>query len=267
MSLVRLRSLVFIFSTFGIYSIFVSFFYSIQQKVIFRPQELAQEHVYEFDTNFEEFNLLHPNGERVNTLFFPSEEQKALIIYFHGNSKNLQHWGKYIPDMVNRGFDVVAIDYRGYGKSDGEPSEENMYADAHLVYNWAKDNHADKNFILWGRSLGTAVASYLSTKEEAEKLILETPFYNMPELVNTRFPLLMIPVELKYQFPNNAHIENNDINTYIIQGTKDNIVPLRSAKKLREILEKDEHFFTIKGAGHKNLHEFNDYHSILDEIL
>ena len=75
------------------------------------------------------------------------------------------------------------------------------------------------------------------------------------------------PSELKYKFPNNTNIENNDITTYIIQGTKDSIVPFKSAQKLQRILETDDHFFTIKGAGHKNLHEFHDYHSVLDEIL
>jgi len=96
---------------------------------------------------------------------------------------------------------------------------------------------------------------------------LETPFYNMPELVKTRFPILIVPVELKYKFPNATNIQKNQMTTLIIQGTKDNIVPLKSASKLKKILETDDHFFTIKGAGHRNLHEFNDYQSVLDEIL
>lgn len=263
----RLKSVVYIFSVLGFYSIFVSFLYTVQQKIIFRPEPLAQEHVYDFIIPFDEFNLEHDNGEKINTVFFPSKESKALVIYFHGNSKNLQHWGKYIPDVVNRGYDVVAIDYRGYGKSDGEASEMNMYEDGQLIYDWACENLPNKEIILWGRSLGTGVASHLSITKEASKLILETPFYNMPELVKTRFPLLMVPLELKYKFPNHSNIEKNDMITYIIQGTKDNIVPLRSAKKLQKILETDDHFFTIEGAGHKNLHEFNDYQSVLDEIL
>ena len=267
MGIYKSKYVIYSFSLIGFYSIFVSFLYSVQKKIIFRPDPLEQGHVYKFDRAFEEFNLEHSNGEKINTLFFPAEESKGLVIYFHGNSKNLQHWGKYLPDVIDRGFDIVAIDYRGYGKSDGDVSESNMYEDGLLVYNWAKKNHPDKKIILWGRSLGTAIASHLSKDKTAEKLILETPFYNMPELVKTRFPLLLIPVELKYKFPNNTNIENNNITTYIIQGTKDNIVPFKSAQKLQRILETDDHFFTIKGAGHKNLHKFNDYHSVLDEIL
>ncbi|GLR18084.1 alpha/beta hydrolase [Portibacter lacus] len=255
-------------STIGFYSIIVSFLFTVQKKLIFRPDALAKDHTFQFDIPYNEFNLEHTNGEKVNSLFFPSEsESKALVIYFHGNSRNLQHWGNYLPDVVNRGYDVVAIDYRGYGKSDGTVSEVGMYEDAQLVYKWAQENHPEKDIILWGRSLGTGVASHLSTQQPATKLILETPFYNMPELVKTRFPLLIVPVELKYKFPNHENIKNNKMTTLIIQGTKDSIVPFKSASKLKKILETDDHFFTIKGAGHRNLHEFNDYQAVLDEIL
>lgn len=245
----------------------MSFLYSVQKKIIFRPDALPVEHVFQFDVPYEEFNLTHQNGQKINGLYFPSKEKKGLILYFHGNSKNLQHWGRYLDDLVIRGYEIVAIDYRGYGKSDGEPSETNMYEDAMLAYEWTKENFQGLEPILWGRSLGTAVASNLSTRVNAEKLILETPFYNMPELVNTRFPYFIIPLEMKYKFPNDEHLQNNKIQTYIIQGTKDSIVPFRSANKLKKILETDDHFFVIKGAGHKNLHKFNDYHSILDQIL
>lgn len=267
MSSIARKSIVSLLSTVGFYSIIVSFLFTIQKKIIFRPDPLDKEHVYQFEIPFQEFYLEHATGEKINTLFFPSQESKALVIYFHGNSKNLQHWGNYLPDVVNRGYDVVAIDYRGYGKSDGDVSEEGMYEDAELVYEWASKNHPDKKIVLWGRSLGTGVASYLSTQAKAEKLVLETPFYNMPELVKTRFPFLVVPVDLKYKFPNHQNIENNQITTMIIQGTKDSIVPLKSASKLKAILETDDHFFTIKGAGHRNLHEFNDYQAVLDEIL
>lgn len=267
MNIFKFRFTFFLFSTIGVYSIFMSFLFNVQQKIIFRPEPLPQEYKYDFNIPFQEFNLTHKNGERINTLYFPSEEKKGLILYFHGNSKNLQHWGKYLSDITGRGYDIVAIDYRGYGKSDGKPSEENMYEDAMLLHQWARTNFPDKEPIIWGRSLGTAIASQLSTKVAAKKLILETPFYNIPELIHTRFPYLIIPVEMRYQFPNNLHLADNCIQTYIIQGTKDSIVPLKSASKLREILESDDYFFVIKGAGHKNLHEFNDYQSILDNIL
>lgn len=266
-SVLKSKSVFYILTVAGIYSFIVSFLYTVQKKIIFRPDKLDVEHVYTFDIPHDEFYLTHPNGEKINSIFFQSEESKALVVYFHGNSKNLQHWGKYITDIVARGYDVVAIDYRGYGKSDGEVGEENMYEDGQLVYNWAKENYPDQELVLWGRSLGTGVASYISTKNIANKLILETPFYNMEELVKTRFPLLILPVEMKYKFPNNEHIENNTMQTYIIQGTKDSIVPFKSASKLQPILESDDLFFTIKGAGHKNLHKFNDYHSVLDKIL
>ncbi|WP_235298159.1 alpha/beta hydrolase [Portibacter marinus] len=267
MSTIAKKSTVYLFSTIGFYSIIVSFLYTVQKKLIFRPDSLSKDHTFQFDIPFEEFNLEHENGQMVNSLYFPSEESKALVIYFHGNSRNLQHWGNYLPDVVQRGYDVVAIDYRGYGKSDGDVSEEGMYEDAELVYAWAEEHHPNKKIILWGRSLGTGVASHLSTHHPAEKLILETPFYNMPELVKTRFPILIVPVEMKYKFPNHLNIQNNKMTTLIIQGTKDFIVPLKSASKLKKILETEDHFFTIEGAGHRNLHEFNDYQSVLDEIL
>ena len=267
MAFIARKTTVSLLSTIGFYSIIVSFIFSVQKKLIFLPDTLAKDYTFQFELPYEELNLTHENGEKVNTLYFPAKDAKALILYFHGNSKNLQHWGKYLPDLVNRGYDVVAIDYRGYGKSDGKVSEIGMYEDAGLLYDWAVSEFPDQELILWGRSLGSGVASQLSSKRKAQKLVLETPFYNMTELIKTRFPVLIVPVEMKYKFPNNEYIEKNQMTTFIIQGTKDSIVPLRSANKLKEILETEDHFFTIKGAGHRNLHEFNDYQSVLDEIL
>ena len=257
----------YLISAIGIITIFMGLFNSVQKKIIFRPTSLAKEHVFEFEMPYEEFYMEHSNGERINALHFPTTEQKGIILYFHGNSRNLQHWGKYLPDLVHKGYAVIAIDYRGYGKSDGNASEQNLYEDGMLAYQYVKDHFETKNIIIWGRSLGSAVASRISTEVQADKLVLETPFYSMPELVNTRFPYLIIPVNEQFKFPNNEHLTKTSLPTYIIQGTKDNIVPYRSAEKLKSILEKDENFFTIKGAGHKNLHEFVDYHYVLDEIL
>src|SRR6185295_5988752 len=89
---------------------------------------------------------------------------------------NLQRWGNYAEDMTQLGYEVVMMDYRGYGKSTGSPTEQFLYEDAALLYQWAVAKTGPVRIIIYGRSLGTPIASNLAASVQPEILILETPF-------------------------------------------------------------------------------------------
>ena len=235
-------------------------------KMLFLPQKLNKDYDFEFDFPYEELWLSEENLT-IHGIFFPTpDSSKGLILYFHGNADNLQRWGQYTVDFTSLGYDVMAIDYPGYGKSPGAPSEEGLYQSAELAYEWALESYAKEDVIFYGRSMGSGPASYLSSRYPARMLILETPFHSVPDVLRERNSFV-IWWNNAYQFPNDKHLQLSDNLTYIFQGTADRIVPYSSAVKLKPFLQSEDQFIVIEGGKHKNLREFELYHEKLREIL
>jgi uncharacterized protein len=243
-------------------------FYLFPEKFIFQPKVLASDHVFQFDQPFEEHFIKTAGGETLSTLLFKSPTpSKGFILYFHGNAGNLQRWGKYAIDFTKLGYDILMIDYRGYGKSTGRPSENDFYADAQVVMDWARANITFTRLIIYGRSLGTGVASQLAIKNTPYLLILETPFDELKGVINTPIRPLLSIFPSRYNFPNNEYIPKMQCRKVIFHGTLDWVVPLSSALKLKPLLSPEDRFFIIEGGGHRNLNTFKEFQEGLAEVL
>jgi len=242
--------------------------YTGQTSIVFQPEYLPNDFEYEFDADFKEGYIETSDKVPLNYLHFKTnQERKGLILYFHGNSLNLHFWGNAHSDFTKRGYDVFMIDYRGYGKSEGELSELKMYEDARMVYEHLMQKYSPEETIIYGRSLGTAVASNLATKVPAKHLVLETPYKSMQSLFLDQVMILWLPFDLKYQFANNKNIPKVPYPTTIIHGTEDLVVPYRNAIRLQDVLKADDEFITIEDGEHKNLSEFPLFQQTLDRIL
>lgn len=255
----------------SIYVLIIIGTYALQKYIIFQPDELPLNYQYVFENPYQEFFIKTTDGETLNALLFQTDlRRKGLVIYFHGNADNLQRWGKFYSDFTSRGYDILMTDFRGFGKSTGVPDELKFYEDAQLVYDWIFKNLAEyqKNeIIIYGRSLGCAVASSLATKVEAQKVILETPFKNIGNLMKTNSRILFFPFDFKYNFPNDQHLSKIKKPIYIFVGTKDWVVPNRSSEQLKPFLKPSDQYIEIEGGGHKNLSTFKKYQQALDTIL
>jgi len=247
------------------YLFIVTALFVFQEAIIFQGKTLEEEYVFQFNEPFVELEIKSSTEQFINTIIFnPTTPQpKGVILYFHGNADNMQRWGKYAVDFTQLGYQVIMIDYSGFGKSEGTPTEEQLYQNAEDVWSWAQHHLKAKNFIIYGRSMGTAVAAHLASQHKASQLILETPFY---ELEQDRYKPFF-PLGLKYEFPNYQYLPQIDYPITIIHGTDDSVVPLSSAKKLKPLLKPIDQFFVIKKGGHKNLRTFDEYHRILEEVL
>ena len=239
--------------------------YLLQKQLIYQSVSLSKDYQYRFENEFREINIPATGGETINGLVFEPESgnSKGLILYFHGNAKNLKRWGKYSEDFTALGYTVLMIDYSGYGKSTGKSSEEALYQNAEDTWNWAKKNLPSESMVIYGRSLGSAVASNLATRHKADLLILETPFY---QLLQDHLKVFF-PYGLKCEFPNYKNIPLIDYPIVIIQGTDDWTVTFKSAEKLSLLLKPNDRFETIEGGGHNNLRGFEEYHTVLESVL
>ncbi len=260
----RLRKIA--IALFALYVMIGSALYFFQEKLMFLPSTLAQDYKYQFDYPFEELFLKIEDEATINALHFKAENPKGVILYFHGNAGDLSRWGKITEFFVEKRYDVLVMDYRTYGKSIGKLSEDAIYKDAQYCYDYLLERYSENEITLYGRSLGTGIASYLASKNNAKRLILETPYYSILDIAKHRFPMFPVKQLLKYRFPTFQYLPKVKCPITIIHGTEDNVVPFSSGKKLSE-LESEIDFFTVKGGGHNNLIEFEDYHKAIDNVL
>jgi alpha-beta hydrolase superfamily lysophospholipase len=247
------------------YFLITSVLYLLQDKIIFQADKLPADYEFEFKQDFAEVSIIPRIDKEINGLIFSASNArlKGTIIYFHGNADNMQRWGEYAEDFTSLGYAVLMIDYSGYGKTLGTPSEEKLFQDAEDTWQWAQHHLASKDFIIYGRSLGAAVASQLASQHQPKQLILETPFYQLRQSRLSFF----FPFGLKYQFANYKYLPQVKCPVTIIQGTNDRIVSYKSAEKLKQFLKPADIFITIEAGGHKDLRQFEQYHIELAKVL
>jgi uncharacterized protein len=251
-----------------IYGIIALGFYVLQDKIIFQPDHLPHDYSFSFNQPFREYFIPSSDGENLNVLLFnTTQPSKGLILYFHGNADNLQRWGEYAVDFTNLGYDVLMLEYRGFGKSTGSPNEENLYADASTLLQWAQTNVPHSRLIIYGRSLGSAVATHLATEVTPALLILETPFDEIKGAIYPTFRPFLYFLSARYTFSNKENLPKVKSRKIIIHGTDDWVVPLSSALRLKPLLGPKDQFVIIEGGGHKNLRDFDLYHNTLKEVL
>jgi len=257
----------------GVYVLICILFYFLQSRFLFFPQRIPKDFKFQFKYPFEEVFLKVNKDQHdleIHGLHFKSSQTKGVILYFHGNAGSLIGWGEIAEDFADLGYDVLIMDYRGYGKSDGKPGLPALYDDALLSYNYLLEQYKPEEIILLGRSLGTGISAQLASKVKAKMLILETPYYSLSEVAQHYFPIL--PVKLINRFPLNTYryLQNINLPVFIIHGTKDQVVPYSSGEKLWLFLQQKNRqveMITIPDGTHNDLAGFPHYWQEMQRIL
>ena len=253
----------------GAYLLIGTMIYFIQEKFIFLPSSLPANYQYSFEVPFEEIFLDAADGARLNGLHFKSSAPEGVILYFHGNAGNLARWGEIAMSLTkDYNYDVVIMDYRTYGKSKGELSEKALYNDGQLFYDYLLNRYSEKEVVLFGRSLGTGIATLLASKNNPRKMILETPYYSMLDLGQKRFPYLPVKWLLRYEFKSFENVLEINCPVAVFHGTRDEIVPLESGRKLYEAIPgNNKEMIIVEGGRHNNLSNFETYRNGLRNVL
>lgn len=246
----------------------IAMLYFMQEKFIFLPSKLEPDYTYEFDQPFEELFLNTEDGAELNALHFKSQNPGGIVLYFHGNAGDLSRWGTVASYFLQFNYDVLVMDYRTYGKSTGRLSEKALLADAQLFYDTAKQSFPEDQIVVYGRSLGTSMASFVASENNPSQLILETPFYSLEDLVGERFPYLPLKTLLRYKFPTYSFTEQVECPVTIIHGTEDTVVPFESGEKLFDSIPgTKKKFVTVHGGEHNDLIAFPEYQNAIKDLL
>lgn len=243
--------------------------YFIQDYLLFHPQSMNAHEKYEFNEPHREVNVTINRESNMNIVQFMSKDSlsKGLVLYFHGNRKNIGWYARYADNFTSNGYDVWMIDYPGFGKSTGTITERKLYEDALRLYTMARSYYAPNQIIIYGKSMGTGVAAWLASKKSAKALILETPYYSMTSLAQHYLPIYPVRSLLKYKLPTHTYISLVNAPVFIFHGTADRVIPYSNAHRLSEVLHAKDQFITIEKAGHNNINDFNLFHAKLDSIL
>lgn len=243
--------------------------YPLQHLFIFRPIRHKADFKFNFEVDFEEVWLDGYKGGKIHGIHFKTDPaiRKGAVLYFHGNSSSVDAWGEVYHDFLPQGWDLFLVDYRGFGKSKGKRSEQILYLDAHIAWTWLKKEFPAENIIIYGRSLGTSIASNLATHVQPRKLILETPFFSMVDLFYTYYPVFPKAFIFRYILPNGKHLEEIAAPVIIYHGTKDKTVPYKCGVRLKKYMKEVDEFVTIFDGGHNDLGKYEVYRNHLAEAL
>ena len=172
----------------------------------------------------------------------------------HGNAGNVSHRLDRALLMQSRlGADVLLFDYRGYGASEGSPDEEGTYRDARAAWCWlVARGAAPERVVLFGESLGSAVALQLALEVDARALVLESPFASVPAMARAVYPFLPVWPFVRTRYDNAAKIGRLRMPLLVLHGERDEVVPFAQGRRVFDAAPEPKRFFTIPGAGHND---------------
>ena len=198
-------------------------------------------------------SLQAAGGTKLHGWWIAGPDDGIATLHLHGNGGNITHRGLTARNITTAGSSVLLLDYRGYGKSEGSPSEKGLYADAEAAYDWiAAQGYAPEQIIIHGESLGTAVATYLATRRKCRGVILEAPFTSAKAMAGRVFPV--IGPLLMWGYNSIGRIKDVRAPLLIIQGDRDEVIPYEFGQKLFAAANEPKSFWTIPGGTHNDLH-------------
>lgn len=243
--------------------------YYLQDYMLFKPEKLSEDFQFNYkNQEFKEYNLETRDGAVINGIrFFPKGESKGVVLYLKGNSKSIKGWGKFAVDFTRHGYNVLMVDYRGFGKSTGRRSQKAIKRDLQEIYNKIKELTTEDRIILYGRSLGSGFAAKLASMNNPKLLILDAPYYSLTKVTARYAPFMPLSILIKYPLPTYKWLKYVRCPIHIIHGTNDKLIPYKTSVKLSKVNPKLTKLHTVIGGGHKNLNTFESYHSMIHDIL
>jgi len=206
-----------------------------------------------FGVPFEAAVLTTSDGERVHAWWMPHEPARATVLYLHGNGGHLSMWAPVLTGIWRQGYAVFAVDYRGYGRSTGRPSEAGLYRDvaAAVAAVHARGDRGGAPLVYWGRSLGAVMAARAARDRAPDGLILEAGFPSLRAVLEGS-PFWLLSWLSSYRFPASEWLADVTVPTLVIHGERDSVIPFRLGQRLFESVRGPRRFVAISGGDHND---------------
>ena len=245
------------------YLFLLGLMYLFQRQLIFFPTSNHLITPEKAGLNAENVWISTSDGEKLHGWFFPVEQSDYIVVLNHGNAGNISNRidiGKLLSEI---GFSVLLYDYRGYGKSTGKPDEQGLYRDIESVVEYLKreKGYKEVEMIMYGRSLGGAVAAYAATKFQVAGLVIDSAFESLQAMVSELYPF--VPSSLAaYDFPTEKYLQQiSGIPVMVMHSRNDEIIGFSHGERLYESSAQPKKFVELRGGHNDNFHKSADIHA------
>ncbi len=251
MSILQMAGMIVLF--LALYGVFLV---SCERRIIYHPHKYPEGNWNPSSSSVsrEDVHFTASDGVRLHGWYIPSAGAKATLLWFHGNAGNITHRLGNIEMLKPLNLNIFIFDYRGYGKSEGEPDEKGIYSDSQAAYDWLVKvkNILPGEIILFGRSLGGICAVEVASGNSAAGLILESVFPSAGKMAEKIFPVLPLGGAIKSRFDAISKVPDLKLPKLFIHGTQDEIVPYKLGRELFSVAADPKEFYDIQGAGHND---------------
>jgi fermentation-respiration switch protein FrsA (DUF1100 family) len=198
---------------------------------------------------------LDSGAEKVIVWHVPPRGNRPVVLYFHGNGGALEHRVARFRKIIADGTGLVALSYRGYGGSTGQPTEAGLIEDARAAYAFAAARYPER-IVAWGESLGTGVATAIAAEKPVSRVVLEAPFSAAVDVAAARYWYLPVRLLMKDQFRSDLRVVQIVAPVLILHGEADRTVPIRFGQRLFALIPGKKRMVRFPGGGHNNLDDF-----------
>ena len=237
---------------FGLVALFVmqrSFLFPSPQTIRTSPQAAGFPEA-------EEHGLTTADGEKVIVWHVPARPGHPVVLYFHGNGDYLSGFFGRFRDLISDGAGIVALSYRGYAGSSGQPSEQGLLQDAAAAYAFTTACYSADRIVVWGFSLGTGVAVALAAEHPVGRLILEAPYTSIVDVAAASFWFFPVRLVMLDPFHSDQRIARVRVPLLIMHGARDPTIPIALGERLFALAHEPKQFVRFPEGGHVDLDSF-----------
>jgi len=225
------------------------FFYLQQPRMVFFPLKEIEQTPDQWGLRYEKVTLTSSHGNRISGWYIPGTNPDRALLFFHGNGGNISHRRESIEIFHHLGLNVFIIDYQGYGESEGAPGEQAMYDDGRAAFDYLVEKRKFKkeNIVVFGRSLGGAIAVRITAERQPGAAIVESTFASVPDVASYYFPLLSKIIISRYHFNSLAQVKKIHCPLLVLHSRQDDVIPFMSGAKLYNAANNPRNFVELIG--------------------
>lgn len=242
-------------------SIILVLLFIFQRHLIYAPSKIKPSPSRFHAEDMQVVSIITQDKINLNAWYKPAKPNKPTMIFLHGNAGHIGYRMPWIRDFINSGFGVLLFDYRGYGGNKGSPTERGLYLDGEAAMQYLLNLKIKNNdIILYGESLGTAVATHLAIHHQVLAIILQSPFTSISKLAQIHYPWL--PIKPWDQYNSLENIKKIHAPILFIHGESDNLVPISEGKLMYESANQPKYILVLKNKNHNDLWSLSLYNEI-----
>ena len=247
------------------YGALVGSLYVFQRQLLYFPDKTRPELAGLAELGVREVRLTTADGLSLLSWYLPPQERRPVICYFHGNGGHIGYRAQRLRRFARDGFGVLMVEYRGYGGNPGTPSEAGLYADARAALDFLKrEARGPPRPVLYGESLGAAVAVRLAAERDVAALILEAPPTSVAEVAQYHYPFVPAALLVRDRFDSLSRIAAVKAPILVLQGDRDTIVPPRFGRALFYAAPEPKEGWFSPEAGHEDLARYGALDAVVD---